>query len=44
MELEELIYSQWNNSTKYKILNGFEFELYKDEICYLYIPIEDKQK
>lgn len=44
VELEELIYSQWNNSTKYKILNGFEFELYKDEICYLYIPIEDKQK
>lgn len=43
VEMEELIYSQWINSTKYKILDGFDFELYKDEICYLYIPIEDKQ-
>lgn len=44
VDVEKLIYSQWINSTKYRILDGFDFELYKDEICYLYIPIEDKQK
>lgn len=43
VKTENLIYNQWIKSTNYKILNEFNFELYIDDNCYLYIPIKDKQ-
>lgn len=43
VETENMVYSQWISSTNYKVFNDFDFELYKDGKCYLYIPIEDKQ-
>lgn len=43
VETENLIYNQWIKSTNYEISNEFNFELYNDDNCYLYIPIKDKQ-
>ncbi len=43
VEKEDLIYNQLLISTNYLINDGLDFELYKDDNCYLYIPIEDKQ-
>ena len=43
VKTENLIYNQWIKSTDYEILNEFNFELYIDDNCYLYIPIKDKQ-
>lgn len=43
VKTENLIYNQWIKSTDYEILNEFNFELYIDGNCYLYIPIKDKQ-
>ena len=43
VETEDMVYSQWISSTNYKVFEDFDFELYKDGKCYLYIPIEDKQ-
>lgn len=43
IKTENLIYNQWLKSTDYEILNEFNFELYIDDNCYLYIPIKDKQ-
>ena len=43
VETENLIYNQWMKSTNYEISNEFNFELYIDDDCHLYIPIKDKQ-
>jgi len=43
VKTENLIYNQWIKSTDYEILNEFNFELYINDNCYLYIPIKDKQ-
>ena len=43
VKTENLIYNQWIKSTNHEILNEFNFELYIDDNCYLYIPIKDKQ-
>lgn len=43
VETENLIYNQWMKSTNYEISNDFNFELYIDDDCHLYIPIKDKQ-
>lgn len=38
LEVEELIYSQWSNSTKYKILDGFDFDYIKMKFAiYIYL-------
>lgn len=38
-----LIYGRWKKSTNYEILTKPEIEFYKDNNCYIYIPIKDKQ-
>ncbi len=43
VKMENLIYNQWLKSTTYDVLKEFNFELYKGNNCYLYIPIKDKQ-
>ncbi len=43
VKMENIIYNQWLKSTNYKIFNEFDFELYVEDNCYLYIPIKDKQ-
>lgn len=40
---EEMIYTQWLQSTNYDIDHEFNFELYTKNNCYLYIKIKDKQ-
>lgn len=40
---EEMIYTQWLQSTNYDIDHEFNFELYTKDNCYLYIKIKDKQ-
>ena len=41
--LYDFIYNEWLNSTNYKVLQKPELEFYKDNNCYIYIPIKDKQ-
>lgn len=44
LEVNKNIYSKWLPSTSYKILDNINFELYKDNNCYIYVPIyENKQ-
>lgn len=43
IETENIIYSQWLPSTNYIIDENWNFELYIDDNCYLYIKIKDKQ-
>lgn len=43
VKTERLIYSQWLPSTNYMIDEEFNFELYIDNNCYLYMPIKNKQ-
>lgn len=38
--LEEKINKQWLPSTNYNIKNNFKIELYKNDSCYIYLPIE----
>lgn len=40
VSLEEKINKQWIPSTNYKIENNFKIELYKDDNCYIYLPIK----
>lgn len=40
VNLEEKINKQWVPSTNYKISNNFKIELYKDDICFIYLPIK----
>lgn len=43
IKTEEIVYTQWLQSTDYKIDNEFNFELYINDDCYLYMLIKDKQ-
>lgn len=43
IKTEEIIYKQWIRSTGYEIDDKFNFELYIENNCYIYIPIKDKQ-
>ena len=43
VKMEKIIYTQWLNSTNYTIDDEFNFELYTDNNCYLYMLIKDKQ-
>lgn len=38
--LEEKINKQWIPATSYNIKNNLKIELYKDDNCYIYLPIE----
>ena len=40
VNLENKINKQWIPSTNYKIKNNYTIELYKDDSCYIYLPIE----
>lgn len=40
VSLEERINKQWIPSTNYNIKNNFKIELYKDDNCYIFIPIK----
>ena len=40
VDLEEKINKQWIPSTNYNIKNNFKIELYKDNCCYIYLPIK----
>lgn len=44
VKTENIIYNQWLNSTNYNIDSDFNFELYIDNNCYLYMKLKDKQK
>ena len=35
-----LIYEKWLPSTRYKIREGYDYELYIDDTCFIYIPLE----
>ena len=35
-----IIYEKWLPSTSYKIRYGYDYELYIDDTCYIYIPLE----
>lgn len=43
VKMEKIIYTQWLNSTNYNIDDEFNFELYTNDNCYLYMLIKDKQ-
>ncbi len=43
VKTEDIIYKQWLESTGYKIDDDFNFELYVENNCYIYILIKDKQ-
>lgn len=43
IKTERTIYNQWLPSTDYKIDDSFDFELYVENNCYIYIPIKGKQ-
>ena len=38
--LEEKINKQWIPSTNYNIKNNLKIELYKDNDCFIYLPIK----
>lgn len=40
VSLEEKINKQWIPSTNYNIKNNLKIELYKNDICYIYLPIK----
>lgn len=40
VEIQNIIYKQWLESTGYEIDNNFCFELYIENNCYIYIPIK----
>ena len=40
VDLEEKINNQWLPSTNYNIRNNLKIELYKDNYCYIYLPIK----
>lgn len=40
VNLEEKINTQWLPSTNYDINNNLKMELYKDNYCYIYLPIK----
>lgn len=40
INLEKMIYKQWFSSTNYKLGPNPNFELYKDDYCYVYISIQ----
>ena len=35
-----LIYEKWLPSTRYKIRDGYDYELYKEDTCFIYIPLK----
>ena len=39
-DFEKKINSQWIPSTNYSVKNDLKIELYKDEYCYIYLPIK----
>ena len=39
-DLEEKINKQWLPSTNYNIKNNLKIELYKNNYCYIYLPIK----
>lgn len=43
VKTEKMVYTQWLHSTNYNIDDKFNFELYTDNNCYLYMLIKDKQ-
>lgn len=43
IKAEGIIYKQWLQSTGYEIDDKFNFELYEENNCYIYILIKDKQ-
>lgn len=43
VRMEKIIYTQWINSTNYNIDDEFNFELYTNDNCYLYMLIKNKQ-
>ena len=44
IKTENIIYTQWLPSTNYIIDENWNFELYIDNNCYIYIPIKDKRE
>ncbi len=40
VSLEDKISKQWIQSTNYNIKGNLKIELYKDDICYIYVPIK----
>ena len=40
VDLEEKINKQWLPSTNYNIKNNLKIELYKNNYCYIYLPIK----
>ncbi len=43
IKTDKIIYTQWLHSTNYNIDDKFNFELYTDDNCYLYMLIKDRQ-
>lgn len=43
VKTEKMVYTQWLHSTNYDIDDEFNFELYTNNNCYLYMLIKDKQ-
>ena len=43
VKTKNIIYKQWLESTGYDIDDDFDFELYVENNCYIYILIKDKQ-
>ena len=43
VKTEKMVYTQWLHSTNYNIDDEFNFELYTENNCYLYMLIKDKQ-
>lgn len=43
VKVYDFVYSRWIKSTNYEILDKPEIEFYKNNNCYIYIPIKDKQ-
>ena len=40
VNFEQKIISQWIPSTSYSVKNNLKIELYKDDDCYIYLPIK----
>lgn len=44
VKVYNFVYNKWLKSTNYNVIDKPEIEFYDKDNCYLYIPIEDKQK
>lgn len=40
VKIDNIIYEKWLPSTSHKIRDGYDYEFYIDDTCYIYIPLE----